>query len=500
MPRNFLFAILFLAVGMGVSAYGEAPVPADPPNFVILVADDMGWEDATPYGHPSIRTPNLQRLADHGMRFDHAFVTTSSCSPSRASILTGKYPHQTGAEQLHWPLPEDQTTFTDLLREAGYWTASAGKWHLGDAAVARFDLVIQGGGERTTDEASENELMPGGGYASGAGAWVDVLKQRPEGRPFLAWLSSFDPHRPYREGILDTPHAPEDVIVPAYLPDTPEVRKDLALYYDEIARLDHYVGSVLNELDRQQIAENTFVLFMSDNGAPFPRAKTTVYDSGVRTPWIVRFPAGVEAGSTTASLVSAVDLAPTLLDLAGVESPPEFEGESIVPILNDPSAVVRDHIFAEKNWHDFDDRVRAVRDSRYKYIRNFYTDIPNGPPADAIRGGTFQKMRALRDEGSLTPQQHIVFDTPRPEEELYLVADDPQELYDVSQDPAHAEALERLRDALETWREATSDAAPAERTPDEYDRETGDALPNRTFGRIPPAQENALENPENAVD
>ena len=272
------------------------------------------------------------------------------------------------------------------------------------------------------------------------------------------------------------------------------------MYYDEIARLDHYVGSVLNELDRQQVAENTFVLFISDNGAPFPRAKTTVYDSGVRTPWIVRFPAGLEAGSTTASLVSTVDLAPTLLDLAGVESPSSFEGESIVPILNDPSAVVRDHIFAERNWHDFDDRVRAVRDSRYKYIRNFYTDIPNGPPADAIRGDTFQKMRALRDEGSLTPQQHIVFDTPRPEEELYLVADDPQELYDVSQDPAHAEALERLRGVLETWQEATGDTSPAARTPDEYHRETGDALPNRTFQRMPPGKENALENPENAVE
>ena len=391
MSRIFLPAILLLATGISVAACGEAPALPDPPNFVILIADDMGWEDVTPYGHPSIQTPNLQRLADHGMRFDQAFVTTSSCSPSRASILTGKYPHQTGAEQLHWPLPEDQITFVDLLREAGYWTASAGKWHLGDAAVARFDLVIQGGGERTTEEANENELMPGGGYASGAGSWVDALKQRPEGQPFLAWLSAFDPHRPYLEGIIETPHTLEDVVVPAYLPDTPEVRKDLALYYDEIARLDHYVGNVLNELDRQQVAENTFVLFISDNGAPFPRAKTTVYDSGIRTPWIVRFPAGVEAGSTTSSLVSSVDLAPTLLDLAGVEAPSWFEGESIVPILNDPSVVVRDHIFAERNWHDFDDRVRAVRDSRYKYIRNFYTDIPNGPPADAIRGTRSRK-------------------------------------------------------------------------------------------------------------
>ena len=145
MLRNFLPAILLFAAAMSVAACGEAPVPADPPNFVILVADDMGWEDASP-GHPFIRTANLQRLADHGMRFDHAFVTTSSCSSSRASTLTGKYPHQTGAEQLHWPLPEDQITFADLLREAGYWTTSAGKWHLGDAAVARFDLVIQGGG------------------------------------------------------------------------------------------------------------------------------------------------------------------------------------------------------------------------------------------------------------------------------------------------------------------------------------------------------------------
>ena len=481
----------------GVAKDAQPPTPASSnlPNFVVIVADDMGWHDASPYGHPSIQTPNMQRLADEGMRFEHAFVTTSSCSPSRASILTGRYPHNTGAEQLHWPLPEDQVTFVDLLREAGYWTLSAGKWHLGEDARRRFDQVIEGGGERTANAAHdsttvavrEDEHMPGGGAASGAGAWVSTLRERPRDRPFCAWLSSFDPHRGYEEGIIPEPHDPDEVVVPPYLPDTPETRADLALYYDEITRLDHYVGAVLDELDRQQVADHTLVLFISDNGLPFPRAKTTLYDSGIRTPWITRFPGRVEAGTVASGLVSTIDIAPTILELADIEPATSFMGKSIVPMLDDPDAEVREYVFAEKNWHDYDDRVRAVRDARYKYLRNFYTDVPNAPPADAVRGGTFRAMLTLRDRDALAPEHRVVFDTPRPVEELYVISEDAHELQDVANDPAHAAALERLRGVLATWQEETHDEAPAQRTPDEYDRTTGEALPTRSFQRKPPS-------------
>jgi len=158
------------------------------------------------------------------------------------------------------------------------------------------------------------------------------------------------------------------VLVPPYLPDVPETRKDLALYYDEITRLDGYVGQVLTELDRQGERDTTLVLFISDNGRPFPRAKTTLYDSGIKAPWVVRWPKEVKPGSVSNSLVSSVDIAPTFLEAAGLRAGPSFQGNSLVPTLRNPKAVIRDEVFAERDWHDFDDHARAVRSERYKYI------------------------------------------------------------------------------------------------------------------------------------
>lgn len=451
-----LSAALLLLAG---SACGHAGVEETrPPNFILFIADDMAWDDSGPYGHPGIRTPNLNRLAEAGMRFDGAFLTTSSCSPSRASIITGRYPHNTGAEQLHAPLPAEQVTFVELLRGAGYWTAAAGKWHLGREAVSKFDLVREGGGP------------------SGCEDWVSTLRERPGDRPFFLWLAARDPHRPYEENIVATPHRPEDARVPPYLPDVPETRRDLALYYDEIHRLDGFMGEVLAELERRGDAENTLVLFISDNGRPFPRDKTTLYDSGIRTPWILRWPARVRAGITTPALVSAVDIGPTFLELAGVEPPPSMQGRSMTSLLDDPDSAHRELVFAEKNWHDFDDHARAVRSARFKYIRNYYTDIPNTPPADAVRSPTFQAMLRLRATGELTPEQSQYFRVPRPEEELYALESDPFELTNLAGDASHQQILSHLREVLEAWREETGDRIPARRRPDEFHRETGERL------------------------
>ncbi len=181
--------------------------------------------------------------------------------------------------------------------------------------------------------------------------------------------------------------------MPPYLPDVQEVRDDLALYYDEITRLDTAIGDVLDELRRQGALDNTLVVFMSDNGRPFPRCKTTVYDSGIKTPLIVRYPPLVKAEGICESLVSSIDLAPTFVELAGANQPKSFQGRSILSLLIDAVApAVRDHSFAEHNWHDFDDHSRAVRSQRFKYIRNWYTDVPGTPPADAVRSPTFQAM------------------------------------------------------------------------------------------------------------
>jgi len=443
--------LALLGVGL-LLAGGPAMAAEKRPNFLIFIADDMGCDECGAYGHKTIRTPTLDQLAKDGLRFDRAFLTCSSCSPSRSSIMTGRYPHNTGAEQLHWPLPADQVTFAQVLKQAGYWTAAIGKWHLGEKAKAGFDKV----NPRVAD-------------------MVATLRDRPKDKPFLMWAAFTDPHRPYEENAIPKPHKPEDVTVPPYLPDVPETRKELALYYDEISRLDGVVGEVLAELDKQKLADDTFVLFLSDNGRPFPRCKTTVYDSGIRTPFLVRFPGRVKAGGVCTRLVSSIDIAPTLLELAGVDIGKTFQGKSIVPLLKDPAGQpVREHVFAEHNWHDFDDHGRAVRSERYKYIRNYYHEVPGTPPADAVRSLTFQAMRKLRDDKKLTPEQMNPFVKPRPEEELYDTAADPHELKNLAKDARHKDVLDQLRKALAAWEKETSDGLPAERTPDEFDRETGE--------------------------
>lgn len=428
------------------------------PNLILIIADDMSPEDSESYGGKTVRTPHLARLAREGLRFERGFVTTSSCSPSRASIATGRYPHETGASELHQPLPANQIVFPEKLREAGYWTGAAGKWHLGKPAQAKFDVVQEGGGP------------------SGCENWIPMLRGRPAGQPFFLWLAALDPHRDYQANTIPQPHTAADVSVPPFLPDVPEVRADFARYYDEITRLDGYVGSVLDELERQGVAENTLILFISDNGRPFPRCKTTLYDSGIRSPWLVRWPAQVKPGMVSNRLVSTVDIAPTFLALAGAAALPDGSGQSFLPQLHDPTAPGRDYIYGERHWHDYGDFARAVRSERWKYIRNYFPDLPNQPPADAVRSPAFTTMRQLHAAGKLTAAQAVSFQAPRPREELYDLTADPHELRNLADDRNHQATLGQLRTALENFQKTTKDRVPDRVRPDEFHRVTGERL------------------------
>ena len=452
------------------------------PNIILIIADDMNWDDCGAYGHPSIRTPNIDRLAADGIKFTNAFLTTSSCSPSRASLITGLYPHQTDAEQLHWPIPGNKATFVEKLRDAGYWTAQSGKWHMGEAITGRFDFIAS---EKAFREALPEGEMPDLPPADGSGChlWTHTLNHRPENKPFFLWLAAIDPHRPYYENIISEPHDPGDAIIPPYMPDEPEVRTDFALYYDEISRMDEYIGQVIAELDRQNILGNTVILFISDNGRPFPRDKTTMYDGGIKTPFILHWPAVVTPGTVSASMVSAVDIAPTFLSLAGTGRQNTFPGKDFSPVLKDPDLEIRDFIFAQAHWHDVERMYRAVRDKRFKYIRNFYPDLPNSPPADALMSMTYQRILEMKKKGELNDAQMNIFVRPTPEEELYDLETDPYELNNLADVNEYSGILEKMRQTLDDFMDSTDDRIPETRTPDEYDRITGDALPNRKLPR-----------------
>lgn len=459
--RKLLCLCLVAVCAAHWSAAAHAAADLDRPNFIIFVADDMSWDDCGPYGNPNVKTPNLDRLAREGMRFERAFLTTASCSPSRASLVTGRYPHSTGAGELHMPLPASQQLFTTPLREAGYYTAAAGKWHLGPKSTQQLDRVMEGGGP------------------NGMADWMKVLRERPRDKPFLLWLAAIDPHRPYpRDGGAPRAHDGADVRVPPYLPDTPVIREDFARYYDEIARLDNRIGEVLAELDAQQLADNTVVMFLADNGRPFPRAKTTLYDAGIRTPLLVKYPGRVKAGSSSPSLVSAVDLAPTLVELAGAKPLDRFQGRSFARVLvDDAAAVVREYAFAEHNWHDYKAAERAVRSNRFLYIRNWLPQLTQSPPADVVRSPTFQQMRQMQTDGSLASSHAYPFQASRPPEELYDVEADPESLHNLAADPDHAETLRRMRETLDAWQRETADEVkPDQLSPDRFDRLTGEPL------------------------
>ena len=469
--------ITFIAAGILYGAVGLSTIEsAERPNLVLIIADDMNWDDCGAYGHPAIRTPNIDGLAANGMLFQHAYLTTSSCSPSRSSIITGRYPHNTGAEQLHWPLPAGSQTFVGQLKESGYHTVAAGKWHLGDAIKPHFDKIYEA--------STAGFVLPSGkdgeppkmiaAQPSGCEDWETALSNCPDNKPFFLWLAALDPHREYKPGALDPPHKTEDVIVPPHLPDTPEVREDLRMYYDEIGRLDTYVGKVVQLLEKRGQTENTLILFISDNGRPFPRDKTTLYDGGIRTPWIVKWPARVAAAQKSEALVSAVDIAPTFLSLAGLKPKSALPGKDFSPTLSAPATHTRDFAFAEDHWHDYEDHCRSVVNQQFKLIRNDYFDLPGTPPADAGRAPTWQTMLKLKQQNALTGTQLACFQSPRPKFELYDLARDPSESVNVFEHPAYATVRKKMLSALDEWSNRTQDYLPSKRTPDEFDRVTGE--------------------------
>lgn len=466
---------------------GAIGSPDERPNIILIIADDMEWDDAGCYGHPIVRTPHLDAMASRGMRFDQAFVTSSSCSPSRASIITGLYPHNTGADELHWPVPSQKQTFVKLLKDSGYWTGAAGKWHLGTHVLSHFDEVLEVDTSGFQLPAGKEGLQGKfkqtyeGDARSGCADWIPLMDRSPKDKPFFLWLAALDPHRPYDKNAIADPHKARDAILSPYHPDEPSVREDYALYYDEITRLDYFVGLVLEKLKENNLDDNTMVLFFSDNGKPFPRDKTTLYDSGIKTPWIVQWPRVIKNSSECHSLVSAIDIAPTVLEIAGVHSDQtnSLPGKSFVPLLNKPQESIRDYVYAEKNWHDYEDHARAVRDTRYKLIVNSYVDLPNTPPADAVRSPIFQSMLKLYRSGKLPEKQKQIFQIPRPAVELYDTENDPHELHNLAGNKDHTHIQKRLTLKLNQWISETEDYVPSLRTADEFDRSTGKPTPAR---------------------
>jgi arylsulfatase A-like enzyme len=477
MSRLRLLGIL-LGLIAAEAALGAAPATAAgrAPNVVVFIADDLGWEESSPYGNPVVRTPNLQRLANEGLRFDRFFLTASSCSPSRSSLFSGRYPHNTSAKDLHTDMSPDVELFIEPLRVAGYFTMLIGKSHGTNhaAVVKKFDVMTK---------ADWNRPWTMGDM------WERALRERPMDRPFFLWAASIDPHRPYRQGEYRQRHDPAKVIVPPYYPDNAAVREDLADYYDEIARFDEHVGQALRVLAEQGVLDQTVILVMTDNGRAYPQAKTRVNVAGLKSPLLVRYPPLVQPRGVAPGLVSAVDLAPTLLELAGAPALRQTDGVSFVRLLRDPAARVRTTAFAEHNWHGTRAFERAAITESHLYIRNWLPELSNPPPGEVAPLPFYQAMRVEYEAGRLPAVQSDSLIAPRPAEELFAIDTDWHCLRNLVGQPGAAETLRHLQAELAAWQQRTGDAFPGK------DQLRGDNVDRRTGQPIPKAGGKKKEGP-----
>jgi arylsulfatase A-like enzyme len=446
--------VVSLAVLTVHAARPGPQTPAVRPNILLLFADDWGWPSAGAYGDRVVRTPSFDRLAREGALFRHAFSAAPSCTPSRASILTGRAVHALEeGSNLHSALPTKFAVYPDLLEQAGYAVGMTRKgW---------------GPGDIKTVGRPRNPAGPQ--FAT----FNDFLAKVPAGRPFAFWFGSQDPHRPYAPGSgAKSGLKAAEVVVPPHLPDTPEVRDDLLDYYFEVERFDREVGEILRTLESRQLLDQTLVVISGDNGMPFPRAKANVYDAGSRQPLAVRWPGHVRAGRVIDEFVVLTDLAPTFLEAAGLAVPSDMHGRSWMGLLKGAAEPARDRVFLERERHahvrqgNLSYPVRAVRTTDFLYIRNLRPDRwPAGDPEMVFSVGPFGDIDGGPTKGVLMsrrddPAIRRLFDLAmgkRPAEELYDLRVDPGQLVNVVDQPRHAETRRALRQSLDQWMTKTGD-------------------------------------------
>ncbi len=407
------------------------------PNIVFLISDDHSFPDLGCYGNTAIRTPHLDRMAREGMRFQNAFVASPQCSPNRSAIFTGCSPHTTATSRLHTPFPEWERTFIEGLKERGYFVGAFRKVHQGAEFDKRWNWY---GGMEIRFER--------------------FFEQAPAGKPFFLHVGFTDPHRPYESGAFSPPHDPAKVRVPGFLPDAKEVRQDIAHYYDYIARMDAQCGELFEQLRKRKLEENTLVIFTGDNGMPFPRAKGTCYDPGIRVPLLAWWPGRVAAGAVREELISHVDLPATWLEAAGAAAPKQMQGRSFLNLLLGKPYQPRKAVFSERNWHDNFDAIRSVRTARYKLIFNALPQLPYRPTQDLERSPTWAAYRDLGQRGKLSPAHQRLLDPSRPMLELYDLQEDPNEFRNLASDPKHASVLQEHVTLLSDWMHETRDYLP----------------------------------------
>jgi len=410
----------------------------DRPNIIMIICHDLGRRLGC-YGVSSVNTPNLDALAQSGVRFDRAFCVCPSCSPSRSAIVTGLYPHQNGMMGLQhkgWSLNAPQRCLPRLLAQNGYETLLFGLQH----EVSRNGDACRVLGYSQAWEGSTNCHD----VAERVVDWLRNERDPAAKTPFFASVGFFQPHRPHNAGAFSAAKLSR-VVVPAYLPDLPEVRRELVCYEDLIEQVDACVGRIAAELNASDRWRNTLVIFTTDHGASYPRAKMSLYDPGIETALIASWIGVPACTGARDALISNVDLYPTLLEAAGV-TPPVNEGVSFLASLRDPCAPRRDAVFAQRSWHGNYDPIRAIRTDRHKLIWNLKPGTPLTVPVEFIENIGRENVERT-------------FAVRRPEFELYDLEADPDEFRNFVDDATMAETARDLRQRLVDMMVRTGDPA-----------------------------------------
>ncbi len=451
---------VLMITGMQVSRAQHSFSPKETPvNIVLFVADDLGTNDIGPYGNRVVRTPNLDRLATESLLFSEAFASSPTCAPSRASIHTGLYPFRNGAHVNHSGIKNEVRTLPVYLQSLGYKVAIAGKLHIGPVNAYPFELI-------------HNTNVPEPGHEKDGVLWTDLNMA-----PVDKWLSDVSENKNHFMLIVNdhSPHViwPEkseydysSVDIPSIHIDTEETRKSRARYYTDISKMDGNVGKLLKSLEEHNMTKNTVVIFTADQGPQWAFGKWNLYDYGIRVPLLIKWPGVIKGSTETNALVSLIDLLPTAIELAGgtaPKEPEEIDGRSLLPLLTGEKSSHREIVYAS---HTGDGTVnqapmRMIRTSRYKYILNLapeklYTNhIDVAKDHDGGRQYWYSWIiESYENEhaASVLWRYHN-----RPQEELYDIQRDPNELNNLAASPYYEGIIQKFRVQMNQWRQQQGD-------------------------------------------
>ncbi|MEX2640913.1 MAG: sulfatase [Balneolales bacterium] len=478
----YAIAVMLLCMLAGLTAPGYAQDQR--PNILIVISDDHSFPHASAYGSGFVETPAFDRVAGEGVLFMNGWAPSPGCSPSRAAMLTGRYPWQIEQAGTHASsFPEKYVVLPDLLEKAGYWVGFTGKgWGPGDWEVSGRDRNPAGPAFQQVRLESPHRYVRNTDYS---GNFKTFLEQRPENSPFYFWLGTSEPHRAYEKGIgLKAGKRLEDAEVPAYLPDSPEVRSDLLDYAVEVEWFDNHLGQAVRMLEDIGELDNTLIIVTADQGMPFPRAKANLYNDGLHVPLAIRWGDKAASGRVVDDLVNLIDFMPTILEVAGVEHPGTYPmaGRSLLNILTtageglvDPS---RDAAYSgrerhsDSRWYNLGYPQRAIRTHRYLYIRNFAPERwPAGTPR-RIDDGELTPMHVGYHDIDAAPSLDVMTENAedpyfskflhlsvgkRPAEELYDIQKDPASINNLALDPDYEHVTGELRSRLMNFLEESGD-------------------------------------------